>query len=118
MSSLYIIIPAYNESENIEKTISDWYPVVESHNEEGNSRLVIINDGSKDNIWSAGWQRNIRCLSRLQSPMVVMALQFFMVTVMPYRTMQIIFFRLTLMDRPIPGNLSPSGKSGIYMMLS
>ena len=51
MSSLYIIIPAYNESENIEKTISDWYPVVESHNEEGNSRLVIINDGSKDNTY-------------------------------------------------------------------
>ena len=51
MSSLYIIIPAYNESENIEKTISDWYPVIESHNEEGNSRLVIINDGSKDNTY-------------------------------------------------------------------
>ena len=51
MSSLYIIIPAYNEAENIEKTISDWYPVVESHNEEGNSRLVIINDGSKDNTY-------------------------------------------------------------------
>ena len=35
MSSLYIIIPAYNESENIENTINEWYPIVESHNEEG-----------------------------------------------------------------------------------
>ena len=26
MSSLYIVIPAYNESENIEKTIDQWYP--------------------------------------------------------------------------------------------
>ena len=50
MSSLFIVIPAYNESENIEQTIRDWYPIVESHNEEGKSRLVIINDGSKDNI--------------------------------------------------------------------
>ena len=49
MSSLYIVIPAYNESENIEKTIQQWYPVVERHNDEGKSRLVIINDGSKDN---------------------------------------------------------------------
>ena len=49
MSSLYIVIPAYNESENIEKTIDQWYQVVERHNDEGESRLVIINDGSKDN---------------------------------------------------------------------
>ena len=51
MSSLYIVIPAYIESENIEKTIDQWYPVVERHNDEGNSRLVIINDGSKDNTY-------------------------------------------------------------------
>ena len=49
MSSLFIVIPAYNESENIEQTIRDWYPIVESNNKEGKSRLVIINDGSKDN---------------------------------------------------------------------
>ena len=49
MSSLFIVIPAYNESENIEQTIKDWYPIVENHNKEGKSRLVIINDGSKDN---------------------------------------------------------------------
>ena len=34
MSSLYIVIPAYNESENIEKTIDQWYQVVERHNVE------------------------------------------------------------------------------------
>ena len=47
--TLYIIVPAYNESANIETFINDWYPVVESHNASGQSRLVIINDGSKDN---------------------------------------------------------------------
>ena len=26
--SLYVVIPAYNESENIEKCVNDWYPIV------------------------------------------------------------------------------------------
>lgn len=51
MNTLYIVVPAYNESENIEALIEDWYPVVERHNETGDSRLVIINDGSKDNTY-------------------------------------------------------------------
>ena len=51
MSSLYIVIPAYNEAVNIEKTIDQWYPIVEKHNDEGKSRLVIINDGSRDNTY-------------------------------------------------------------------
>lgn len=45
---LYIIIPAYNERENIEKLIEEWYPVIEKHSGNGDSRLVIINDGSTD----------------------------------------------------------------------
>lgn len=51
MPGLYIVIPAYNEEENIEKCVDDWYPVVEDHNESGTSRLVIINDGSKDGTY-------------------------------------------------------------------
>lgn len=51
MDTLYIIVPAYNESENIGKLIDDWYPVVEKHDGGGTSRLVIINDGSKDNTY-------------------------------------------------------------------
>lgn len=51
MEKLYIIIPAYNESENIECLIDDWYPIIEQHNGHGESRLVIINDGSKDNTY-------------------------------------------------------------------
>lgn len=46
---LYIVIPAYNEGDNIEKLIANWYPIIERHNGNGKSRLVIINDGSKDN---------------------------------------------------------------------
>ena len=48
MDKLYIVIPAYNEEENIRNVIDDWYPVVEAHNGGGESRLVVIDDGSKD----------------------------------------------------------------------
>ncbi len=52
MDKLYIVIPAYNEEENIGQVIDDWYPVVEAHNGQGESRLVIIDDGSKDRTFS------------------------------------------------------------------
>lgn len=51
MDKLYIVIPAYNEEMNIEKCVKDWYPIVEKYNGDGNSRLVIINDGSKDSTF-------------------------------------------------------------------
>lgn len=49
MNKLYIIIPAYNEEDNIKQVIDDWYPIVEKIQNE--SRLVIVNDGSKDNTY-------------------------------------------------------------------
>jgi len=49
MDKLYIVIPAYNEEENINAVIKDWYPIVEKI---GNgSKLVIIDDGSKDSTY-------------------------------------------------------------------
>ncbi len=47
MDSLYIIIPAYNEESNIETVAREWHRVAESTG--ADSRLVIINDGSRDN---------------------------------------------------------------------
>lgn len=52
MSVLYIVIPAYNESMNIKKTIDEWYPIVEKHAENGKSRLVVIDDGSRDDTYA------------------------------------------------------------------
>ena len=54
---LYIVMPAYNEEENIENVISHWYPVVEKVG--GESRLVIFNDGSKDRTYQKiqEWQK-------------------------------------------------------------
>jgi len=47
---LYIIIPAFNEEETVGKVIEQWYPIVDAI---GNgSKLVIIDDGSKDNTYS------------------------------------------------------------------
>lgn len=51
METLYIIIPAYNEEANIKNVIDDWYPIVEKHNGNGDSRLVILDDGSKDDTY-------------------------------------------------------------------
>ena len=51
MDKLYIIVPAYNESENIKRLIEEWYPIIEKNNGNNESRLIIINDGSKDNTY-------------------------------------------------------------------
>lgn len=43
---LYLVMPAYNEEENIESVVRDWYEVVEDK-EEG-SLMVIADSGSSD----------------------------------------------------------------------
>jgi len=50
MNNLYIVIPAYNEEENIEAVVKAWYPFLGNAGAE--SRLVIINDGSTDNTYN------------------------------------------------------------------
>ena len=53
MSKIYFVMPAYNEAENIENTIQQWYSVVKKLADEGEeSRLAIANDGSKDNTFA------------------------------------------------------------------
>ena len=47
--TLYIVIPAYNESENIEEVVREWHEVVTKASK--SSRLVIIDDGSKDDTY-------------------------------------------------------------------
>ena len=46
---LFIIIPAYNEQDNIRQVVEDWYPVVQKYGND--SRLVVIDDGSRDNTY-------------------------------------------------------------------
>ncbi|MDR3591373.1 MAG: glycosyltransferase family 2 protein [Negativicutes bacterium] len=47
MDKLTIVIPAYNEEANIAKVIEDWHPIVAGLGPD--SRLVVLNDGSRDN---------------------------------------------------------------------
>lgn len=49
MDKLYIVMPAYNERENIRDVIEQWYPIVEKTGPD--SRLVIVNDGSRDDTY-------------------------------------------------------------------
>lgn len=49
---LYLIAPAYNEAENIEQFVLSWYPLIEEHSANGLSRLVVIDDGSKDETYT------------------------------------------------------------------
>jgi len=50
MDSLYIVMPAYNEEENIEETVRAWYPLLKG--KALNSRLVVADSGSNDNTHS------------------------------------------------------------------
>lgn len=45
-NTLYIVMPAYNEEENIEAVIGQWYPLLEGKSED--SRLVVADSGSND----------------------------------------------------------------------
>lgn len=44
---LYVVMPAYNEEENIKVTVSEWYKVLEGKHEL--SRIVVADSGSNDN---------------------------------------------------------------------
>lgn len=49
---IYLVMPAYNEADNIQSVISQWHTVCERICAEGNTaRLVIANDGSKDDTF-------------------------------------------------------------------
>lgn len=43
---LYLVMPAYNEEENIENVVREWYGIVEGINAE--SRLLVADSGSND----------------------------------------------------------------------
>lgn len=46
MDILYVVMPAYNEEDNIEESITSWYKVLEGKNEK--SKIVIADSGSID----------------------------------------------------------------------
>lgn len=69
--TIYFVMPAYNEEENIEDVVRQWHPVCEKINAEGHTaQLVIANDGSRDNTYKIllGLQKKFRHLVALDKP--------------------------------------------------
>lgn len=50
MNKLYIVMPAYNEEENIERVVLEWYRVLEG--KDSDSKLVVADSGSTDQTHS------------------------------------------------------------------
>ena len=48
MDKLYLVMPAYNEEDNIEAVVRSWYPVFEASDVSEASKLVIADSGSTD----------------------------------------------------------------------
>lgn len=46
MDTLYIVMPAYNEEENIKDVVKSWYPILKGKSTE--SKIVIADSGSTD----------------------------------------------------------------------
>lgn len=44
---LYIVMPTYNEEDNIRSVVDEWYPILENGSED--SRIVVADGGSNDN---------------------------------------------------------------------
>ena len=112
MDKLYIVIPAYNEEENIDKVICDWYPIIEQHNGRGESRLVIIDDGSKDSTYA-----KLQIAAQTREYLVPLTkangghgAQYSMVIIMRWSTGQTTSFKLTPMGRLCRRNLNLFGR--------
>ena len=48
MDNVYIVMPAYNEEDNIESVVRAWYPILLEKTVGGASRLVVADSGSTD----------------------------------------------------------------------
>lgn len=52
MDKVFLVMPAYNEADNVEEVVAQWHPVVERIVKEGHDcHLVVANDGSKDQTY-------------------------------------------------------------------
>lgn len=68
MDSIYIVMPAYNEEENISEVIKQWHPIVEKIGSD--SRLIIVDDGSKDSTFKImkDLEKDFPCFNAITKP--------------------------------------------------
>lgn len=57
-----VLIPAYNESDNIKNTIEEVLSVVKKISEIDNTQIIVIDDHSSDNTYEIAKQMNVSCL--------------------------------------------------------
>jgi glycosyltransferase involved in cell wall biosynthesis len=50
MDKLFVVMPAYNEEENVEMVVREWHEIAAKCG--ADSRLVIVDDGSRDNTYA------------------------------------------------------------------
>lgn len=117
MDTLYLVMPAYNEAENIETTIASWYPVLEGKGE--NSRLVVADSGSTDSTHQilTGLQQKYPKLEIAPPiPKKNTDLRSWRFMNMQSETAPTIFSRQILTVRPSRRNFLPSGSTAKGMM--
>lgn len=104
-------MPAYNEEKNIGTVIEQWYPVVERIG--GESRLVILNDGSRDGTYEMirKYQKKYERLIGIDKPNEGHGELSSEDIIMQWMPERIIYFRPIPMARHFLMNSGSSGKS-------
>ena len=64
METLYIVMPAYNEEDNITAVVKQWYPILEGKSED--SRLVIADSGSIDKTHDILMEMKKSCYPKIE----------------------------------------------------
>ena len=108
---LIIVIPAYNEEENIENVVAQWHPIMEKNRRD--SRLFVINEAEVQighrRTGSAGKYPQLRAVKKKTKGHGATILYGYRCAM---RKRQIIFFRQILMDRLCRKNSGSCGKTG------
>lgn len=63
MEKILLIIPAYNEEENILRVVTDVKEFIEKYKDQYKLSYIVINDGSKDSTLIICRDNNIKCIS-------------------------------------------------------
>lgn len=110
-NTLYIVMPAYNEEENIRDVVASWYPKLELAG--ANSRLVVADSGSSDKTHEILVEMKneypqleiLEETDRQHGPKVIALYDYAIKTVLAISS------RLILMDRQSLNSLTGSGIS-------
>lgn len=112
MDILYIVMRAYNEEDNIEQTVRSWYPIIEKQNSEGKSKLIVFNDGSRDQTGIKGKElmKEFSLFEMIDKPNSGHGPTLIYAYDLPYNAGRTLSSRQTLTGRQIQMNLKHFGR--------